>query len=180
MGTRLNEFKYGLKFIILNRFINSIPCWTIRRLLYRIFRVKISRGAHIGIGTIIQGAHALVLGRNAIVNEYCWIDARGGLTIGANSSISSHSAIITGTHSISSGTFQYESAKVEIKENVWLGYGAVVLGESVIEEGAVIGAGCVFKGVAESGSVYVGNPASKIKERELESKYDIVFRPFFR
>ncbi len=57
-----------------------------------------------------------------------------------------------------------------IKDNVLVGMGAIVMDACVIEENVIIAAGAVLtKGtVAESGSVYAGIPAKKIKDLDPE------------
>ena len=53
-----------------------------------------------------------------------------------------------------------------IHDNVLIGMGAIVMDDCVIESNCIIGAGAVVtQGTrVESGSVYVGNPARKIKD----------------
>ena len=54
---------------------------------------------------------------------------------------------------------------IYIENDVWLGYGVVVLDGVHIGKGAVIGAGSVVKGDIPAGSIAVGIPARVVKDR---------------
>lgn len=104
----------------------------------------------------------------------------GGLTIADNCSISAYTKIITATHKSASSSFEFISRPTVIENNVWIGTAAIILDDSVLEQRCIIGAGCVFKGTAKENSIYVGNPATFMKPRDLHSDYSLCYHPFFR
>lgn len=53
----------------------------------------------------------------------------------------------------------------KIGNDVWIGYGATVLGGVTIHDGAIIAAGSVVTKDVEAYCIYGGNPAKKIKSR---------------
>lgn len=53
--------------------------------------------------------------------------------------------------------------KIEIGNNVFVGAKSIVLPGSVIKDNVVIGAGSVIRGILDSGWVYAGVPAKKIR-----------------
>jgi acetyltransferase-like isoleucine patch superfamily enzyme len=55
--------------------------------------------------------------------------------------------------------------KVVVGDDVWVGYGAVVLSGVTVGEGAIVGAGSVVVSDVEPYSVVAGNPARKVGER---------------
>lgn len=57
----------------------------------------------------------------------------------------------------------YTSADVHVGNNVLIGAGCIVLPGSRIGDNVVVGAGSVVKGELESGWVYAGSPARKVK-----------------
>ena len=57
--------------------------------------------------------------------------------------------------------------KVVIGDDVWIGYGAIVLSGTKIGRGSIIAAGSVVTSDVEPYSIYGGNPAVKIKNRFL-------------
>lgn len=56
--------------------------------------------------------------------------------------------------------------KTIIGNNVFIGWGATILGGSCIGDNVIIGAGAVVSGEVESDSVYSGNPAKKLMSLE--------------
>jgi chloramphenicol O-acetyltransferase type B len=53
----------------------------------------------------------------------------------------------------------------EIGNDVWIGYGAIVMQGVKIGDGAIVAAGSVVTKDIESYSIYGGNPAKKLRER---------------
>ena len=53
----------------------------------------------------------------------------------------------------------------QIGNDVWIGYGAVVMQGVIIDDGAIIAAGSIVTKNVEAYSVYGGNPAKKIANR---------------
>ena len=122
------------EYIILNCIISKIPCWTIRKLFYKLFGMKIGDDARIGINTVIMGPRNITIGKRAVINEFCFLDGRGGLRIGNDVSISTRTTILTATHIIDSPIFQYIEESVIIKDNVWLAVNVTILGNSIVKE----------------------------------------------
>ena len=176
---RLRRLKFDLKYMFLNSFVNHIPAWTIRKMFYKLFGIKLGKKSRIGINTIIMEPKNIKIGDRTIINENCHLDGRGGLEIENDASISFGTVIITGTHDSSNG-FEFKSDKVIIKDHVWIGTHAIILNGSIIEKYCIIGAGCVFKGNTEEKGIYVGNPSKLIKYRENVNDYKINYKPFFR
>lgn len=59
-----------------------------------------------------------------------------------------------------------EKDKVTIVEDdVWIGYGAIILSGITIKKGSIIGAGSIVTKDVEAYSIYAGVPARKISER---------------
>ena len=52
--------------------------------------------------------------------------------------------------------------RVHIGNNVFIGYGSVILPETFIGDNVIIGAGSIVRGKVDSNSVVVGNPAKKV------------------
>ena len=52
--------------------------------------------------------------------------------------------------------------RVHIGNNVFIGYGSVILPETIIGDNVIIGAGSIVRGKVDSNSVVVGNPAKKV------------------
>lgn len=174
------RFRSGLRYWFLNSIVNHIPAWWIRKVFYRLFGVQMGKDCRICLYTIVDYPRGISIGNRSIINENCFLDGRGGLSIGDDVSISIYSKIITASHKSNDINFEYYESSVRIENNAWLGAGAVVLDGSYIKQGSIIGAGCVFKGLAEINSIYIGNPARMIKNRSLENCYKLNYRPWMR
>lgn len=76
--------------------------------------------------------------------------------------------------------FEYYQSSVKIGCNVWIGCAGIILDGSKINDFCVIGAGAVFKGNTLQYGVYLGNPANRVKKREIHCKYELQDMPYFR
>lgn len=175
-----NRVLYDFQYIILNRMINQIPSWVIRRYFYVNFGMKIDEGVRIGIGTVILNPKGIHIGRRSVVNENCYLDGRGKLQIGHDTSISAYTKILSASHKENSGEFQYFENRTVIGSYVWIGTGAMILDGSRIKNYAVVGAGSVLKGVVKESEIVVGNPARCIKKRDLMGPYHLKYKAYFR
>ena len=135
--------------------------------------VSLSEGAHIHRDTTIQtGREGLIaIGTATHIQSRCQIIAyKGPIRIGKRCEIAPNCAFYSYNHgmapgvSISKQDFQSKGGIV-IGDDVWLGYGVIVLDGVQIGDGAVIGAGSVvIKSIPEN-CIVVGNPARVIKTR---------------
>ncbi len=57
------------------------------------------------------------------------------------------------------------SSKTSIEDDVWVGYGAIIMSGITIKKGCIIAAGAVVTKSTEPYSIYGGNPAKKIASR---------------
>lgn len=177
---RIRRFFWDLQYIFLNSFVANFPSWKFRKVIYCMCGMKIGKRSRIGIGTSVVTPRGIIIGERSVINEKCYLDGRSGITIGNDVSISFGTVLITGTHSLNSDDFHYVGHEVLIEDHVWVGTHAIILDGSIIHSKAVIGAGCVFKGVADESGVYVGNPPKMIKSRNSNCNYEIDYSPFFR
>lgn len=177
----LSEIKHELAYIILNYFVCYIPLWIIRKALYLLFGMKIGKGTRILMGTKINYPKRISIGNNTIINEWCYVDGRGGINIGSNVTIANFSKLITGFHDIDSDDFAYCESSIEIGDNV------AIFSDSVVLAGAKINDGCIFsaktlvrKGIYEEKGIYAGNPAKFIRLRRSKCGYQQYWPTIFR
>lgn len=183
MKKMLNNLLQGSVYCLCNYVVSYIPFWNVRKLAYRMLGMKIGKGSRILMRVVVISPSRIILGERVIINEYCYLDGRGGIEIGNDSSISVYSYINTGQHLINSQDFEYLTQKVTIADHVWICAKVNILGGSNLLSGCVICAGStVKKGNYEKLGIYSGIPASKIGEREEEAiNYRLSeWKPFFR
>ncbi len=183
MKRLLNNFLQGVAYCLCNYVVSYIPFWNVRKLVYRMLGMKIGKGSRILMRVVVISPSRIVLGERVIINEYCYLDGRGGIEIGNDCSISVYSYINTGQHMINSQDFEYSTKNVTIADHVWICARVNVLGGANLQSGSVICAGStVIKGDYEKLGIYSGIPASKIGEREEQAiHYKLSeWNPFFR
>lgn len=130
---------------------------------------------------VIMEPWNISIGSGTMVNEYCLLDGRGGLTIGNNCSISMYSIIYTASHRSNSDDFGYYEKETTLGDGVWIGARATILPGVIINDCCIIGANSVAaKGEYEGKSVYVGVPAKKTHNRNVEVINDLQHHMFFR
>ena len=123
----------------------------------------------------------LTIGENTIINRGCKIDARGGVSIGSNVSVSPYCYIITASHEHNSPDFRGMTGELTVKigDFSWIGASSIILPGVTIGEGAVIGAGSVVTRNVPPFSIVAGNPASKIGDRDSNLNYSLNWHPLF-
>lgn len=114
------------------------------------------------------------IGDNCSVNSFSHLSGNGGIEIGNNVRIASHTTIISANHNFDRTdipiVMQGETKKkIIIEDDCWIGSGVRVLAGVKIETGSVIGAGSVVTHNIPAYSVVVGVPGKVIKTREKES-----------
>lgn len=100
----------------------------------------------------------VVIGENVhIYNSYIDSDYSSLIQIGSNVTITNATIL---AHDASTKKFigYTRVGKVTIGNNVFIGYGSIILPETIIGDNIIIGAGTVVKGKIPSDSVIVGNP----------------------
>ena len=155
-----------------NYIINRIALHNVRMRAYRRLGVKIGRDSTILMSTELHHAEEITIGSNTIINPHCFLDGRGGLTIGDNVNISSHVLLVAGSHDIQNGEdFAGYAKRVTIEDYVWLCTRSTVLAGVTIGRGAVVAAGAVVTRSIEPYAVVAGVPARKIGERNPDLHY---------
>ncbi len=110
------------------------------------------------------------IGRKVSINEYCFLDGYGGISIGDYTRIAHNCSIISEGHSYDDINIpmMYQKKifdKVSIGKDVWLGCGVRVLQGVTIGNGTIVGAGSVVTKDLPENCIAVGVPAKVVKYR---------------
>jgi maltose O-acetyltransferase len=116
--------------------------------------------------TIVGSVRNLRLGPGVYVNQQCFIEAVAPVTLGAHTALGMGVQVITSHHAIGDTGWRKEAVgrPVTIGDRVWVGGRAVICPGAVIEDDVVIAAGAVVAGRLESGGMYAGVPARRIRD----------------
>ena len=153
----------------------NVPAHRARRLVYRLFGVRIGRGSIIHWQTRFFQPSGIEIGEYCNIGNGAFLDGRRGLKIGNCVATGSEVMIYTLQHDIDSPTFEVAGGPVEIGDYVYIGPRAIILPNVRIGRGAVVGAGAVVTQDVPEYAVVGGVPARFIRERA----HDLRYRPDF-
>lgn len=169
-----------LKLYICNWVIAKFPSRRIRHWFYRrIMKFEIGINSNIFLGAWITSSGGLKMKKQSVINAHCHLDTRGGIEIGENVSISPCVSIVTGDHNIHDPEFKARFRKVIIEDNVFIGYGAIILGGVTLGRGSVITAGSVVNKDIPPLAIAGGVPAKQISTREDNFNRNMTYSRLF-
>ena len=116
---------------------------------------------------VIKHPWLLSIGDNSWIGENVWIDNLAQVSIGKNCCLSQGVLIETGSHNYKRTDFKLITTPVEIEDGVWLCAKSIVTAGTICQSHSVLSAGSVAPNQMLPYSIYKGNPAIKIKEREI-------------
>jgi putative colanic acid biosynthesis acetyltransferase WcaF len=149
-------------------FLTWLP-WpgTLKRALLRLFGAKVGVGVVVKPRVNVKYPWNLQIGNQSWIGEGVWIDSLATVTIGENVCLSQGCTIETGNHDWSRSTFDLIVKQVVLEDGAWAAVNSLLLPGSRLASHAVLGAGSVLAGDTEPYGIYVGVPATKVKERDI-------------
>ncbi|RYF24108.1 MAG: colanic acid biosynthesis acetyltransferase WcaF, partial [Flavobacteriales bacterium] len=132
----------------------------------RLFGARIGKEVRIKPGIHIKYPWKLEIGDYSWLAD-CYIENLDYVNIGKNCCISQRAMIITGNHNYKKETFDLITKPVILEDGIWIGADAT-LGPGVTAfSHSVLSLGSVATKNLEAYSVYQGNPAQKVNQREI-------------
>ncbi|RYY07137.1 MAG: colanic acid biosynthesis acetyltransferase WcaF, partial [Sphingobacteriaceae bacterium] len=144
------------------------PSSNLKVFLLKIFGAKIGKNAVIRHQINIKYPWLLSVGSDTWIGEHVWIDNLVLVEIGSNVCLSQGAMLLTGNHDYTKPTFDLITGKIVLKDGVWIGAKAVVCPDIIAEEHVVLTAGSIATKNLEAYFVYQGNPAMKLRKREID------------
>jgi maltose O-acetyltransferase len=121
----------------------------------------------------------LSIGRNSIIGNDAFLDAREGIEIGNNVNMGGHVQVFTLEHDPQARDFGIKGGPVIIRDYAYIATRTIILPGVTIGEGAVVAAGAVVTRDVEPYSIVAGVPARKIGERTRDLEYKLDYHlPF--
>ncbi|MEC0304935.1 acyltransferase [Terribacillus saccharophilus] len=136
--------------------------------------VNVGNKSTFGRGTILWAPNSLNIGNNVYIGKYCTLQA--DIEIGNDVLVANnvgligkydHDYTILGKSIKNSPwigskeySFKGKNEKIVIKDDVWIGYGAIIFTGITIGRGAIIAAGSVVTRDVPDYAIVAGNPAS--------------------
>ena len=156
-----------LLLVVLRHFPTRIGCGIRYVLLKRLARAC---GDNVAVfeGVYLYHVNQIEIGDHVSIHPMCYIDGRGGVCIGSNTSIAHNTTIITFEHIFSQSENytrdQICGAAVNIGQNVLIGCGVRILAGVTIGDNVIVGAGAVVTKNILANSLAIGVPARMVKQ----------------
>lgn len=135
--------------------------------LLRVFGAKIGKGVVLKPCVNIKYPWHLEVGNHVWIGENCWIDNLALVKIGNNTCLSQGSYLVCGNHDFNDEHFRLLVKEIILEDGVWIGAKTIVCGGVICHTNAVLMVGSVATGELLENGIYRGNPAIKIKNRDL-------------
>jgi len=156
-------------FVNIGFFKSSFPFYGFKRFLLRLFGAKVGKGLIIKPHVSIKYPWKLTVGNYVWIGEYVWIDNLAHVTLKDNSCISQGAMLLCGNHNYKRTTFDLVVAEITLEEGAWAGAKTVVCPGVKLGSHSLLTVGSIATHNLEPYWIYQGNPAQKIKMREIKS-----------
>lgn len=134
-------------------------------------KVKFQGKAHIGYKTFFGKGREILIGDNFFCGRYCHISSN--VVIDQDVMFASFVSLVGGDHKIDNISVPMSKSgrdtflTTQIKSNVWIGHGAIIMHGITIHSGAVVAAGAVVTKDVPQNAIVGGNPAKIIRYRKV-------------
>lgn len=145
------------------------PSSKIKILVLRWFGAKIGKGVIIKPSVSVKYPWKLTIGNYCWIGENVWIDNLDEVIIEDNVCISQGALLLCGNHNYKKSTFDLIIGKIVLKEGVWIGAKAIVTQNVTCQSHSLLTVNSVASSGLEAYGIYKGNPAVKIKTRQIKT-----------
>jgi putative colanic acid biosynthesis acetyltransferase WcaF len=150
-------------------FKSSFPFYSFKRFLLRLFGAKVGKGLIIKPGVNIKYPWHLVIGDHVWIGENVWIDNLAKVTLKDHSCVSQGALLLCGNHNYRKTTFDLLVGEIMLEEGAWAGAMTVVCPGVRMGSNSLLTVGSIATRSLEANWIYQGNPAQKLKQREIRS-----------
>jgi maltose O-acetyltransferase len=164
---------------VLNHVVNRIPIAHARMCAYAAFGVEFDEisTTYVSLGVDMWLGRRLAIGARSTLGQRCYVDARAGVRVDSDVSISREAALVTATHMPDDPGFKAALAPIHLERRSWIGMRALILPGVRVGEGAIVGAGSVVTGDVEPYTIVGGVPARVLRRRSEPMSYTLAWRP---
>lgn len=142
-------------------------CFGLRSFILRCFGAKVGKDVHSYPSATIYYPWNLEIGDGSAIGEWALIYNLGKVTIGERATISQRVHLCAGTHDYRKTDMPLVKPPINIGDEVWLCADAFVGPNVTVGDRAIVGAASVVMKDVAAGIIAAGNPARKIKERNV-------------
>ena len=160
--------------------IGYIPWHAFRKLFYKLSGISIGKNSSFHWRARFNCPYRLRIGKNTIIGNDAMLDARRGIKIGDNVSLSMGVWIWTLQHDPQDSFYGVEGGPVTIEDYAWISCRVVILPGVTVGRGAVVSAGAVVTSDVPAFTIVGGVPAKVIGQRTDDLKYTLKFHKAFQ
>jgi acetyltransferase-like isoleucine patch superfamily enzyme len=162
-----------------NHLFGRVPLYWFRHVVVRRFYGLEMGRSNLHRAVTLLSPWLIRVGDHVNIQMECFLDGRGGLTIGNNVDLTPGVRILTEQHDIDSPDYATVKKPVVIQDNAVIGSWAMILPGVTVGEGAVVAAGAVVVKDVQPYTMVAGNPAVKKRDRARDVRYRLDYRrPF--
>ena len=145
-------------------------CYGWRRTLLRMFGAQVHSSANVRRTVLIECPWNLTIGADSSIGDRAILYCLGTVTIGERVTVSQGAHLCAGTHDHRLSSMPLVRPPIQIGDDVWIAADAFVGPKVTIGKGALLGARSVAFQDLAPWTIYLGNPASAVRERVHESR----------
>ena len=138
-----------------------------KRRLLQLFGASVGTGLVIRPRVNIKYPWHLRVGQHCWIGEGSWIDNLVDVTIGDNVCISQGAYLLTGNHDYKDTRFGFMGSPITLENGSWVGAFAIVCPGARLARNSIVTVASVLRGETAPDGIYSGNPAKRIREREI-------------
>ncbi len=135
--------------------------------LLRLFGARVVGPVLIKPGVNIKYPWYLSIGAHVWIGEGAWIDNLAQVSVGNNVCISQGAMLLCGNHNYKKRSFDLITGPITLEEGCWVGAKATVCPNVTVRTHAILGVGSVATHHLEAYGIYQGNPATKVRKRQI-------------
>ncbi|QXP64483.1 WcaF family extracellular polysaccharide biosynthesis acetyltransferase [Polaribacter sp. HaHaR_3_91] len=143
------------------------PISSLKIFILRLFGAKIGNNVAIKQSVNVKYPWLLEVGDNVWVGENVWIDNLAKVKIEDNVCISQGAMLLCGNHDYKKSSFDLLLGEITLKKGSWVGAKSVVCPGVTLNSHAILAVGSIANKDLEAYSIYQGNPAIKIRKRNI-------------
>jgi putative colanic acid biosynthesis acetyltransferase WcaF len=141
-----------------------------RRMLLRAFGARLDATANVRRTVLVECPWNLSMGAESSVGDRAVLYCLGPVTIGARVTVSQGAHLCAGSHDSRRRAMPLLRPPIDIGDDAWIAADAFVGPRVRVGEGAILGARAVALGDLEPWTIYLGNPAARVRAREFEGR----------
>jgi putative colanic acid biosynthesis acetyltransferase WcaF len=144
------------------------PFIKLKIILLRWFGADIGQQVIIKPGVNVKYPWNLEVGDHTWIGENVWIDNLVKVKLGSHVCVSQGAYLLTGNHNYKKSSFDLLVEPITVEQGAWIGANTTVTPGVTARDHAILAAGSVATQDLEPYTIYQGNPAQAVRQRNIQ------------